>query len=234
MSTQKNYTKQGLRIIAFAHKQIPLLPYETIDNIQRNECESELQFLGFLILINKLRPASKEVIKRLTDANVQCMMVTGDNILTAVNTARNCGIIPVPANQNLIDGVSSVNQKQNTQQNYHNQDDINMDNYQQLENEQISNSETRSADFDFERQYPVFLGDIDTDGEVEWRCDIYPEWILDPVTLFPKYSPIGLKQQQCNNLIQNTNTIEVYNPFKSWKGGPWGILHFRGGFKLPE
>ncbi|KAA6317987.1 MAG: putative P-type ATPase, partial [Streblomastix strix] len=25
-----------------------------------------------------------------------------------------------------------------------------------------------------------------------------------------------------------------YNPFKSWKGGPWGILHFRGGFKLPE
>ena len=52
-----------------------------------------MTFLGFLILENKLKEVSTEVIKTLNECNIQAIMATGDNVLTAVKVARDCNII---------------------------------------------------------------------------------------------------------------------------------------------
>lgn len=59
----------------------------------RSDVESDLEFAGFIIFENKLKPTTSAVIKELLDSNIGTVMVTGDNILTAISVARECGLI---------------------------------------------------------------------------------------------------------------------------------------------
>ena len=59
----------------------------------RHEAESDLEFLGFIIFENKLKPATTGIIDELNDADIRKIMCTGDNILTAISVARECNII---------------------------------------------------------------------------------------------------------------------------------------------
>ena len=63
-------------------------------------------FSGFLIMQNTLKPQTKPVIHELIQANIRCVMVTGDNLLTAISVARDCQMIP-PNHKVLI--VEAVN-----------------------------------------------------------------------------------------------------------------------------
>ena len=88
------YAQQGYRIIAVAYKSLDRkMTYPKIQRISRDKVESELEFLGFVILENRLKPDSEKVIKILNDANIRTIMVTGDNILTAVSVAKDCDMI---------------------------------------------------------------------------------------------------------------------------------------------
>lgn len=58
------------------------------------QVESNLNFAGFLIMQNSLKPATMPVMKELTSAEIRCVMVTGDNMLTALSVARECGMVP--------------------------------------------------------------------------------------------------------------------------------------------
>ena len=86
------YTENGLRVIACAtkklEKEVPIS-----DDLERSEFEHSLEFLGFLIFENKLKPVTKEIIDKLTEANIRSVMITGDNPLTAIYVARECGIV---------------------------------------------------------------------------------------------------------------------------------------------
>jgi cation-transporting ATPase 13A2 len=62
-------------------------------SIRREDIESNLTFLGFLIMENRLKPESAEVLKDMQECEVKCTMATGDNILTAVSVARQCSIL---------------------------------------------------------------------------------------------------------------------------------------------
>ena len=55
--------------------------------------ESNLTFLGLLIMENKMKSVTTEVIENLEECEVNTIMATGDNILTAISIARQCGII---------------------------------------------------------------------------------------------------------------------------------------------
>ena len=57
------------------------------------QVESDLTFLGFIVLRNVLKRETPGVIGKLHDANIRIAMVTGDNILTACCVARECGIV---------------------------------------------------------------------------------------------------------------------------------------------
>lgn len=59
----------------------------------RDEVENNLNFLGFLIMQNKLKAATVKSIFELNEADIRTIMATGDNMLTAISVARKCGII---------------------------------------------------------------------------------------------------------------------------------------------
>jgi len=91
-----HYASSGYRIIGLAYKPIPANMSKTgrINKLTREEVETDLIFLGLIILENRIKPVSSTVFKELHGANIRPVMVTGDNILTAVSVSRNCGLLP--------------------------------------------------------------------------------------------------------------------------------------------
>ncbi|KAL2197575.1 hypothetical protein P885DRAFT_35516 [Corynascus similis CBS 632.67] len=87
------YTHKGYRVIGCATKHIKKLSWVKAQKMKRHEVESNLDFVGFIIFENKLKPTTAAVLKELLDSNIGTVMVTGDNILTAVSVARECGMI---------------------------------------------------------------------------------------------------------------------------------------------
>ncbi|ODH51733.1 hypothetical protein GX48_02200 [Paracoccidioides brasiliensis] len=87
------YTHRGFRVIACATKYIKKLSWMKVQKLTRPEAESYLEFTGFIIFENKLKPTTKDVIADLNQAHIRSIMCTGDNILTGVSVARECGII---------------------------------------------------------------------------------------------------------------------------------------------
>ncbi|KAL4806028.1 hypothetical protein BDV18DRAFT_140397 [Aspergillus unguis] len=87
------YTHNGYRVIACAARYERRLRWMKIQKMTRTDAESNLEFTGFIIFENKLKPSSTETIAELKQANIRNIMCTGDNILTAVSVARECGIL---------------------------------------------------------------------------------------------------------------------------------------------
>jgi cation-transporting ATPase 13A2 len=87
------YTHRGYRVIACATKTINKLNWLKVQKMKREEAESDLEFVGFIIFENKLKPTTTPVIEELERANIRKVMCTGDNILTAISVARECGLI---------------------------------------------------------------------------------------------------------------------------------------------
>jgi cation-transporting ATPase 13A2 len=61
--------------------------------MERKDAESGLDFIGFIIFENKLKPNTAGVLDELTEAGIRKVMCTGDNILTAISVARECNLI---------------------------------------------------------------------------------------------------------------------------------------------
>ncbi|TCD71647.1 hypothetical protein EIP91_007394 [Steccherinum ochraceum] len=87
------YTKRGYRVIAIAGKSIEGLTWLKAQKLKREQAESGLRFLGLVIFENKLKPGTAPAIQALRQAHLACRMITGDNPLTAVSVARECGLI---------------------------------------------------------------------------------------------------------------------------------------------
>ncbi|KAF2263922.1 P-type ATPase-like protein [Lojkania enalia] len=88
-----HYTHRGFRVIACATKTIEKLNWLKTQKMKREEAESSLDFVGFIIFENKLKPSTTPIIEELERANIRKVMCTGDNILTAISVARECGLI---------------------------------------------------------------------------------------------------------------------------------------------
>ncbi|KAB1283675.1 putative cation-transporting ATPase 13A4 [Camelus dromedarius] len=66
----------------------------------RDQVESDLIFLGLLILENRLKEETKPVLEELISARIRTVMITGDNLQTAITVARKSGM--VSENQKVI------------------------------------------------------------------------------------------------------------------------------------
>ena len=55
--------------------------------------ENGLTFLGLVLLENKMKADSKQTIEDLNLAKISVKMITGDNIMTAVNIGYQCRIL---------------------------------------------------------------------------------------------------------------------------------------------
>uniref|UniRef100_A0A4W3I8D4 P-type ATPase A domain-containing protein n=1 Tax=Callorhinchus milii TaxID=7868 RepID=A0A4W3I8D4_CALMI len=69
----QRYTTQGFRVIGFLLSRVKLL----FVVIVREEVESDLVFLGFLILENKLKSQTIPVLEELLRARIRTVMITG-------------------------------------------------------------------------------------------------------------------------------------------------------------
>ncbi|XP_045375761.2 putative cation-transporting ATPase 13A4 isoform X1 [Camelus bactrianus] len=92
------YTTQGFRVIGLAYKKLEMDHHTTA--LMRDQVESDLIFLGLLILENRLKEETKPVLEELISARIRTVMITGDNLQTAITVARKSGM--VSENQKVI------------------------------------------------------------------------------------------------------------------------------------
>uniref|UniRef100_A0AAY5KLV7 ATPase cation transporting 13A2 n=1 Tax=Esox lucius TaxID=8010 RepID=A0AAY5KLV7_ESOLU len=82
-NTLHTFVSQGFRVLALGYKPLH----------GQTDLKRDVQFLGLLVMKNLVKKESAEVIDTLRLAHLRSVMVTGDNILTAVNVAQACGMV---------------------------------------------------------------------------------------------------------------------------------------------
>ena len=92
-SVLSSYTKNGYRVLACAYKSLNAFKYSQINNLKIEDFESDLTFIGLIILQNKLKPATIPTLQALNSAGIKTIMATGDAVLTGISVGRECGII---------------------------------------------------------------------------------------------------------------------------------------------
>lgn len=103
------YSYQGYYVVALASKTYPV----TADVPQREAMECRLNFLGFILFLNKIKTESPYVISTLEDANVDVRIITGDNAFTAIHVSRKINMELQSTVMLLdVDKTSSTNQNQ--------------------------------------------------------------------------------------------------------------------------
>nr|XP_028597190.1 cation-transporting ATPase 13A2 isoform X3 [Podarcis muralis] len=92
--TLRHFTSDGFRVLGLAFKPLAAIgTFEEAQDMTRDDVESGMVFLGFLVMKNVLKPQTAPVIHLLHNADIRTVMVTGDNMLTAVNVARSCRMV---------------------------------------------------------------------------------------------------------------------------------------------
>ncbi|KAN0084090.1 hypothetical protein V8E55_007594 [Tylopilus felleus] len=91
--TYKWYTRRGSRVLALGMKEMDSMSIDKINKLHREEVESNLTFAGFLVFHCPLKADAVETLKMLADSSHRCIMITGDNPLTAVHVARDVEIV---------------------------------------------------------------------------------------------------------------------------------------------
>lgn len=94
--TYKYFTRNGARVLALGYKYLSTeseLGQGRINNLKREDVESDLHFAGFLILQCPLKDDALKALRMLNESSHRVVMITGDNPLTAVHVARQVEIV---------------------------------------------------------------------------------------------------------------------------------------------
>lgn len=92
LSENLNLAKQALRVLGFAYK-IEENKVEIDNDEDMKKLESKLIFVGMTGMIDPPRPEAKEAVEKCFEAGMIPVMITGDNIDTAVAIAKELGIL---------------------------------------------------------------------------------------------------------------------------------------------
>ena len=94
--TFKYFTRNGGRVLALGYRYLSAdseLGQNRINNLKREEVEVNLTFAGFLVLQCPLKEDAMSSVRMLNESSHRCVMITGDNPLTACHVARQVEII---------------------------------------------------------------------------------------------------------------------------------------------
>ncbi|KAG0676255.1 hypothetical protein C6P40_001277 [Pichia californica] len=89
--TYKYFTRNGSRVLALAYKT--LKNDKNFDKIERRSVESDLTFAGFIVFHCPMKDDAVDTIQMLNQSSHRCVMITGDNPLTACHVAKRVGIV---------------------------------------------------------------------------------------------------------------------------------------------
>ncbi|GAA5850779.1 hypothetical protein JCM8547_009088 [Rhodosporidiobolus lusitaniae] len=91
--TYKWYAQRGSRVLALGYKWVDGMSAKELTTTPRDSIESSLEFAGFLVFHCPLKPDAVATLKDLADASHRCVMITGDNPLTAAHVAKEVEIV---------------------------------------------------------------------------------------------------------------------------------------------
>ena len=84
-------SEQGLRVLGLAQRAMP--DRGTASPMLNKADETEMTFVGFLVLHDPPKAGIVETIRELQELGVRLKMITGDNALVAANIARQVGLV---------------------------------------------------------------------------------------------------------------------------------------------
>ncbi|PWZ00513.1 putative ENA2-plasma membrane P-type ATPase [Testicularia cyperi] len=85
---------QGLRVLALAHRKLSSAEVEQGEEVEREDIESDMIFLGLVGLYDPPRPETAGAVRRCKEAGITVRMLTGDHPGTAKAIALEVGIVP--------------------------------------------------------------------------------------------------------------------------------------------
>lgn len=88
--TNISMANQALRVLAIGYK---VLDHPDVQNLEQNELETSLTFIGLVGMIDPPREEAKDAIALCKKAGIKTIMITGDHKNTAVAIAKELGII---------------------------------------------------------------------------------------------------------------------------------------------
>jgi manganese-transporting P-type ATPase len=92
-STFLHHMKSGRRVIALTYRILEGSTAAAPPLLNRSAVEADLLFLGFLVFNSALKPATKSIIRALRATSIPILIVTGDNVYTAVDVAQKVSLI---------------------------------------------------------------------------------------------------------------------------------------------
>ncbi len=100
------YALQGYRVLALGFRRLDEPTHRTAD-------ERDLIFIGFIIFANPVKAETFRTIGELNSSGIRNKMCTGDNILTSISVARECGMIPqkIPVLFPVVEDNASLGNK---------------------------------------------------------------------------------------------------------------------------
>lgn len=88
-NANNNLAKEGMRVLGVAMKCLDTLP----ESNKEEALEKDLIFVGLTGMIDPPRPEVRDAVAECRTAGIRPVMITGDHPLTALNIARDLGIV---------------------------------------------------------------------------------------------------------------------------------------------
>jgi predicted P-type ATPase len=92
LKVAKQHASLGFYVLAIACRMIETSPSQ-VDNLSRDELESNLELVGLMLFRNELKPETALALKELREGGCRNVMITGDNANTAIFVAKACDMI---------------------------------------------------------------------------------------------------------------------------------------------